>query len=124
MGRLNLAHHVPTAPLAYVTGDDLLNAVRACSPDLCRRFRTGRPSLDLVHAGDEGEYAVWEIVHNAEDLGRWLALILEVDQIHATAEDLPAMRALRARSPGWRSPPSPGMRLRPPTSPPSTPPPR
>lgn len=64
--------------------------------DLRRRFRTGRPCLDLVHTGGEGEYAVWEIVHTPRDLARWLALILELAVVHATADDLPPMRDLRA----------------------------
>lgn len=64
--------------------------------DLRRRFRTGRPCLDLVHTGGEREYAVWEILHTPRDLARWLALILELAVVHATADDLPPMRALRA----------------------------
>ncbi|MGH3717021.1 MAG: ABATE domain-containing protein, partial [Micromonosporaceae bacterium] len=65
-------------------------------PALRRRFRTGRPSLDFTHTGGEGEYAVWEIVHTAGELSRWLALILELDSVRATPRDLPAMRTLRA----------------------------
>ncbi|WP_454195076.1 CGNR zinc finger domain-containing protein [Nocardia sp. Marseille-Q1738] len=63
--------------------------------DLRRRFRTGRPALDLVHTGGDGELAVWEIVHTAADLGRWLAVILELNELHADESDLPTMRSLR-----------------------------
>lgn len=65
-------------------------------PDLRRRFRTGRACLDLVHTGGEGELARWEIVHTAADLGRWLAVILELPAVRATEADLAPMRALRA----------------------------
>lgn len=64
--------------------------------DLRRRFRTGRPCLDLVHTGGEGEYAAWEIVHTADDLARWLAVILDLERVQAVADDLAPMRALRA----------------------------
>lgn len=65
-------------------------------PDLRRRFRTGRAALDLVHTGGDGELAVWEIVHTVEDLRRFLAVILELDELDADGSDLPAMRVLRA----------------------------
>ncbi len=61
-----------------------------------RRFLSGRDCLDFTHTGGEGEYAVWEIVHTPADLGRWLALILRLDGLPATAADLAPMRALRA----------------------------
>ncbi|MBF6301865.1 CGNR zinc finger domain-containing protein [Nocardia amamiensis] len=60
-----------------------------------RRFRTGRPALDLVHTGGDGALAVWEIVHTAADLVRWLAVILDLDELDADESDLPAMRRLR-----------------------------
>ncbi len=65
-------------------------------PGLRRRFRTGRPSLDLVHTGGEGPYAVWELLHEPADAERFLGLLLEADAVHATVADLPALRALRA----------------------------
>jgi predicted RNA-binding Zn ribbon-like protein len=72
-------------------------STRASLPlHLRRRFRAGRPSLDLVHTGGEGEYAKWEIVHGAADLARWLAVILELPAVAATEADLAPMRALRA----------------------------
>lgn len=67
----------------------------ALTADLRRRFRTGRPSLDLAHTGGEGEAARWEIVHGVADLERLLALILGVPQVRTTAADLAAMRPLR-----------------------------
>ncbi|MEV6277771.1 CGNR zinc finger domain-containing protein [Nocardia sp. NPDC051832] len=66
------------------------------SPDLRRRFRSGRPALDLVHTGGEGELAVWEIVHTVADLRRWVAVLLELDELSAEESDLPALRTLRA----------------------------
>ncbi|TDP42626.1 CGNR zinc finger domain-containing protein [Nocardia ignorata] len=65
-------------------------------PAVRRRFRTGRPCLDLVHTGGEGELEVWEIVHTPADLGHWLGVILGVPDIAADDADLPAFRALRA----------------------------
>lgn len=64
--------------------------------DLRRRFRTGRPCLDLVHTGGEGELERWEIVNAPEDLGRLLGVILGSPPIPATGPDLAAMRSLRA----------------------------
>jgi predicted RNA-binding Zn ribbon-like protein len=64
--------------------------------DLRRRFRTGRPCLDLVHTGGEGEMARWEIVHSPADLGRLLGVILGLPALPADEADLAAMRPLRA----------------------------
>jgi predicted RNA-binding Zn ribbon-like protein len=64
--------------------------------DLRRRFRTGRPCLDLVHTGGEGELARWEIVHGPADAGRLLGVILGLPALPADDADLSAMRALRA----------------------------
>jgi len=64
--------------------------------DLRRRFRTGRPCLDLVHTGGAGAMARWEIVHDADDLGRLLGVILGLPPLPATVADLAAMRPLRA----------------------------
>jgi predicted RNA-binding Zn ribbon-like protein len=66
------------------------------SADLRRRFRTGRPCLDLVHTGGEGEMARWEIVHSPDDLGRLLGVILGLPALPADDADLTAMRPLRA----------------------------
>jgi predicted RNA-binding Zn ribbon-like protein len=64
--------------------------------DLRRRFRTGRPCLDLVHTGGEGALVRWEIVHSPADLGRLLAVILGLPALPADDADLAAMRPLRA----------------------------
>lgn len=48
-----------------------------------------------MHTGGEGEFAAWELMHGPDDLSRWLGVILDLDQVHATAAELPAMRALR-----------------------------
>ncbi|WP_336084341.1 CGNR zinc finger domain-containing protein [Nocardia sp. SSK8] len=69
---------------------------KSLPPAVRRRFQTGRPCLDLVHTGGEGELAVWEIVHTSEDLGRWLSVILEIPGITAEDADLTAFRTLRA----------------------------
>ena len=64
--------------------------------DLRRRFHTGRPCLDLVHTGGEGALARWEIVHDPDDLGRLLGVILGLPPLPASEADLAAMRPLRA----------------------------
>ena len=64
--------------------------------DLRHRFCTGRPCLDLVHTGGEGPLAGWEIVHDADDLGRLLGVILGLPPLLANEADLAAMRSLRA----------------------------
>ena len=64
--------------------------------DLRRRFRTGRPCLDLVHTGGEGALARWEIVNDPDDLGRLLGVILGLPALPANDADLAAMRPLRA----------------------------
>jgi predicted RNA-binding Zn ribbon-like protein len=64
--------------------------------DLRRRFRTGRPCLDLVHTGGEGALARWEIVHHPDDLGRLLGVILGLPRLAANEGDLAVMRPLRA----------------------------
>ncbi len=66
------------------------------SPDLARRFRSGRACLDLVHTGGEGELARWEIIHAPEDLARFLGVILGLESVRATAQDVAEMRLLRA----------------------------
>lgn len=65
------------------------------TPALRRRFRSGRAALDLVHTGGEGENAAWEIVHTVDDLRRWIAVILELDDLSAEPSDLARLRALR-----------------------------
>ncbi len=66
------------------------------SPDLARRFRSGRACLDLVHTGGEGELAKWEVIHAPEDLARFLGVILGLESVQATAQDVAEMRLLRA----------------------------
>jgi predicted RNA-binding Zn ribbon-like protein len=63
--------------------------------DLRRRFRTGRPCLDLVHTGGEGALTRWEIVNDPDDLGRLLGVILRLPSLPANRADLAAMRTLR-----------------------------
>lgn len=60
-----------------------------------RRFLTGRPCLDLTHTGGDGEYARWEIIHDADDLARWLGVILDTDGVTASPDDLPGAFVLR-----------------------------
>jgi predicted RNA-binding Zn ribbon-like protein len=64
--------------------------------DLRRRFSSGRPCLDLVHTGGEGALGRWEIVHDSDDLGRLLGVILGLPPVPANKADLAAMRPLRA----------------------------
>jgi predicted RNA-binding Zn ribbon-like protein len=63
--------------------------------DLRRRFQTGRPCLDFVHTGGEGEMARWQIIHGPDDLGRLLGVILGLPQVTASEADMAPMNALR-----------------------------
>lgn len=63
--------------------------------DLRRRFRTGRPCLDLVHTGGDNGMAQFEIVHTPGDLGRLLGRILGLPPLAADDADLAAARRLR-----------------------------
>lgn len=63
--------------------------------DLRRRFRTGRPCLDLVHTGGDGALAPWEIVNNSVDLGQVLGRILGLPTLPVAGADLDTMRTLR-----------------------------
>lgn len=67
----------------------------ALPPELHRRFRSGRPALDLVHTGGEGAPGRWEIVHGPDDLARFLAVILGLPTVRATEDDVATMRRLR-----------------------------
>ncbi len=64
-------------------------------PVTARRFRTGRPCLDFVHTGGVGKWTAAELIHDARDLGRWLAFVLETDQVTARSKDLPPAIELR-----------------------------
>jgi predicted RNA-binding Zn ribbon-like protein len=63
--------------------------------DEARRFRTGRPSLDLAHTGGDGRYAVFELFHTPQDLSRWLGVIAELDDVQAVEADIQKGRNLR-----------------------------
>jgi len=66
-------------------------------PLTARRFRTGRPCLDFVHTGGVGRWMAAELVHDAPDLGRWLAYVLALDEdVAAGPRDLAPAKALRA----------------------------
>src|SRR5580693_7039314 len=69
--------------------------LQGLTPDEARRFRTGRPCLDLAHTGGDGPYAVFELVHEAADVSRWLGVIAGLDAIEAGEPDVDATRALR-----------------------------
>jgi predicted RNA-binding Zn ribbon-like protein len=60
-----------------------------------RRFQTGRPCLDLTHTGGYGEYARWEILHDADDVARYLGLILGIELPGTTAADVTPTKNLR-----------------------------
>ncbi|MCO1657745.1 CGNR zinc finger domain-containing protein [Pseudonocardia humida] len=64
--------------------------------ELRRRFRSGRPSLNLVHTGGAVELDRAEVVHTPADLGRFLGILLGAPPIPADAHDLAAMRTLRS----------------------------
>ena len=67
----------------------------ALDPSTARRFRTGRPCLDLVHTGGVGRWTAAELVHDADDAGHWLALVLDLDAVSAREEDVAPLRELR-----------------------------
>jgi predicted RNA-binding Zn ribbon-like protein len=60
-----------------------------------RRFQTGRPCLDLTHTGGYGEYARWEILQDADDVARYLGLILGLEPPETTATDVMPTKDLR-----------------------------
>jgi predicted RNA-binding Zn ribbon-like protein len=69
--------------------------LQGLTPADARRFRTGRPCLDLAHTGGDGPYAVFELIHEAADVARWLGVIADMDAIHADDSDVGNARALR-----------------------------
>lgn len=69
--------------------------LQGLTPGEARRFRTGRPCLDLAHTGGDGPYAVFELLFTAADVSRWLAVIADLDGITAAESDVQAARALR-----------------------------
>jgi predicted RNA-binding Zn ribbon-like protein len=60
-----------------------------------RRFITGRPCLDFAHTGGEGDWAVWELIHDAADLERWLRVVLDGAEVTAAPGDVARARAVR-----------------------------
>jgi predicted RNA-binding Zn ribbon-like protein len=69
--------------------------LQGLTPGEARRFRTGRPCLDLAHTGGDGPYAVFELVHEAADVSRWLGVITGLDGIQAAGADVGEARELR-----------------------------
>lgn len=69
--------------------------LQGLTPGEARRFRTGRPSLDLAHTGGDGPYAVFELLFTAADVSRWLRVIAELEGIVAAESDVQGARALR-----------------------------
>jgi predicted RNA-binding Zn ribbon-like protein len=65
------------------------------TPDDRRRFRSGRPSIDLIHTGGDGELATWEILDGDGALAAWLGLLGEVEEVVVAPGDLEATKALR-----------------------------
>ena len=60
-------------------------------------FDAGAVCLDFAHAGGEGQYAVFEILHKPADLADWLAQppLAATLTVPATVRDLTAAKALR-----------------------------
>ena len=53
-----------------------------------RRWRSGRPCLDLVHSGGAAEHAAhWEIVHGPADLARYLPVMLHLPELQVAVVD-------------------------------------
>lgn len=61
------------------------------------RFDAGAVCLDFAHTGGEGPYAVFETLHEPDDLGRWLAQPpLEAQPtVPVTARELAEAKSLR-----------------------------
>jgi predicted RNA-binding Zn ribbon-like protein len=64
-------------------------------PAARKRFRTGRPCLDFVHTGGVGRWVAAELIHDGADAGFWLALVLDLDGVRASAADVEPLRTLR-----------------------------
>lgn len=61
------------------------------------RFDAGAVCLDFAYTGGEGRYAVFETLHEPDDLGGWLAQppLGAVMTVPVTTDDLVAAKALR-----------------------------
>jgi predicted RNA-binding Zn ribbon-like protein len=61
------------------------------------RFDAGAVCLDFAHTGGEGRYAVFETLHQPDDLADWLAQppLAAVMTVPVTTRDLAAAKALR-----------------------------
>ncbi|GAA3831737.1 CGNR zinc finger domain-containing protein [Sphaerisporangium flaviroseum] len=61
------------------------------------RFDAGAVCLDFAHTGGEGQYAVFETLHEPADLGEWLAQppLAAVMTVPVTARELTAAKTLR-----------------------------
>lgn len=61
------------------------------------RFDAGAVCLDFAHTGGEGEYAIYETLHEPADLAEWLAQppLAAVMTVPVTARELTAAKALR-----------------------------
>lgn len=55
---------------------------------LARRFRSGRPCIDFAHTGGVGAWKAAELVNDAPGVGRWLAVVLDVETVTALSSDL------------------------------------
>jgi predicted RNA-binding Zn ribbon-like protein len=58
------------------------------------RFHSGRTSLDFVHTGGD-RFMPFELLRDADELGRWLAVLLGIDRVDAVAGDVRAAHTLR-----------------------------
>lgn len=62
-------------------------------PQHAMRFRSGRRCLDFVHTGEDEHMR--ELIHQPADLAFFLAAILDVGRVTATAANVVAARQLR-----------------------------
>ncbi len=65
------------------------------SPELRRRFQTGRPCLDFTHTGGDGEFAKWELLHTPDDAARFLGAIIGTEPPLVEPDDMAAVLTLR-----------------------------
>lgn len=65
------------------------------SPELRRRFQSGRPCLDFTHTGGQGEFAKWELLHTPADAARFLGAVIGTEPPLVDHDDMAAVFTLR-----------------------------
>lgn len=79
-------------PARRVLGGPRLAGLTAAD---ARRFRTGRSCLDFCHTGGGGPLAKFELLRDGPSLADWLGVVLNLEGIDATDDDVAQARELR-----------------------------